>query len=404
MIYLANDKYRATLRETWVADPPGTYLKVSSLPENVPTIVTIGWGLDDETVFAVAGKSGSDYNTYALTGVTRLKGANTDLPDSTPVNCLNHEEFINQYLTFLGIEWKGAWDVATAYLAGEGVSHEGSSYIALVDTTGDEPPDDGIWQLVTLRGSNWSHGEGAPDNGDGIDGDFYLNETNDDVYSKAAGTWGVVVNIKGIQGEQGEKGDPGTAEVPGGVENNLVTIDGYEQIQDSGISVADILAAVYPVGSIYTAVVATNPGTLLGFGTWEAFGAGRVPVGYDSGDEDFDTVEMTGGEKEHTLTEGEMPEHTHVQDSHNHTQDSHNHTQNAHLHTIATGNVNGSGSTGGHGRIQATVNNTSSVTATNIAATATNQAATAVNQDTGGDEAHNNLQPYIVVHMWKRTA
>jgi hypothetical protein len=62
------------------------------------------------------------------------------------------------------------------------------------------------------------------------------------------------------------------------------------------------LSTLYPVGSVYiNASVSTNPGTLLGFGTWAAFGAGRVLVGLDAGDVDFDTVEETGGAKTHTL-------------------------------------------------------------------------------------------------------
>src|SRR3989304_4145898 len=83
------------------------------------------------------------------------------------------------------------------------------------------------------------------------------------------------------------------------------------------VTLANILSLVWPVGSIFTAVVSTNPGTLLGFGTWSAFGAGRVLVGLDSGDADFDTVEETGGAKTVTLTSAEMPSHTHTQDSHN---------------------------------------------------------------------------------------
>jgi hypothetical protein len=59
------------------------------------------------------------------------------------------------------------------------------------------------------------------------------------------------------------------------------------------------LSVLYPVGSVYiNAAVSTNPGTLLGFGTWAAFGAGRVLVGLDAGDVDFDTVEETGGAKD----------------------------------------------------------------------------------------------------------
>jgi|TARA_R100000482_G_scaffold103327_1_gene46188 hypothetical protein len=69
----------------------------------------------------------------------------------------------------------------------------------------------------------------------------------------------------------------------------------------------NIFEKIYPVGSIYiNAAVSTNPATLLGFGTWAAFGAGKVPVGIDSSDTDFDTAEETGGSKTSTL-----PNHTH---------------------------------------------------------------------------------------------
>lgn len=203
MIYLANDKYRATLRANWLHDPADGSLLVSSVPDNVPTLVVVGWQTDFETVFAVEGKSGSGFTTYALTGVTRLRGYDGDIPENTSVNCLNNMEFLNQYLTYLGIQWKGEWSVSTAYKAGEGISYEGSSYIALVDTTGNTPPEAGKWQIVTARGATWTQGAGAPDNANGMDGDFYLRTSNYDVYFKATGTWSVTMNLKGIQGIQG---------------------------------------------------------------------------------------------------------------------------------------------------------------------------------------------------------
>jgi len=195
----------------------------------------------------------------------------------------------------------------------------------------------------------------------------------------------------------------------------------------------DMWQDAYPVGSIYINTTAADPNTFMGFGTWENFAAGRVLVGLDDGIAPFDTLGDTGGEKEHTLNTSEIPSHTHTQDSHknnqdshnhtqhshNHTQDSHNHTQNSHLHTQFNGQANYQ--TGG--LFNAAVNtgtgaNTGSTTATNIAATATNQAATATNQattatniaatatnqNTGGGGAHNNLQPFIVVSIWQRTA
>jgi hypothetical protein len=56
-------------------------------------------------------------------------------------------------------------------------------------------------------------------------------------------------------------------------------------------------SGAWPIGSVFISIVSTNPATLLGFGTWSAFGAGRVMVGLDSGDTDFDTAEETGGAK-----------------------------------------------------------------------------------------------------------
>ncbi len=72
------------------------------------------------------------------------------------------------------------------------------------------------------------------------------------------------------------------------------------QITSAGaFAAAASCSAVYPVGSIYISTVSTDPGTLLGCGTWAAFGAGKVLVGLDSGDGDFDTSEETGGAKTH---------------------------------------------------------------------------------------------------------
>jgi hypothetical protein len=62
------------------------------------------------------------------------------------------------------------------------------------------------------------------------------------------------------------------------------------------------MSDIYPVGSIYiNAAVTTNPATLLGFGTWVAFGTGKMMVGYDASDTDFDALQETGGAKTHTL-------------------------------------------------------------------------------------------------------
>lgn len=93
---LANDKYRATLRSTFV-DGVDTTLNVTAIPTNLPTIVTVGWNTQYETVFRITGTSGTNSSNYALTGITKIKGYSGNLPENLAVNCLNHEEFFNQW-------------------------------------------------------------------------------------------------------------------------------------------------------------------------------------------------------------------------------------------------------------------------------------------------------------------
>lgn len=114
MIYQANDKYRAQLRSTWIADPADGSLLVTTVPDNVPTIVTVGWETSLETTFLVTGKTGDSPANYALTGVTRLRGANVNLPENTAVNCLNNEEFFNQYSALVNDEYLQMAEQATA--------------------------------------------------------------------------------------------------------------------------------------------------------------------------------------------------------------------------------------------------------------------------------------------------
>jgi len=148
------------------------------------------------------------------------------------------------------------------------------------------------------------------------------------------------------------------------------------------------LATLHPVGSIYiNATVSTNPGTLLGFGTWTAFGAGRVMVGFDSGNALFDAAEETGGAADATL-----PSHTHTATSTSTVTDS------GHIHTTpGFGFGAGSVFANGGGNPTANVSTASATTGITVATSTTNASA-----GTSGTNA--NYQPYITVYMWKRTA
>jgi len=132
------------------------------------------------------------------------------------------------------------------------------------------------------------------------------------------------------------------------------------------ITSAVVNALTYPIGSVYTSVVSTDPSTLLGVGTWAAFGAGRVLMGTGGGY----TAGDTGGAATHTLTTAEMPSHTHT-----------------------VGYEDNSWPDGAGDQAENNVWNS-------IRAPDEYRATTA----TGGNGSHNNLQPYIVVYFWKRTA
>jgi hypothetical protein len=144
-----------------------------------------------------------------------------------------------------------------------------------------------------------------------------------------------------------------------------------------------LLDAVYPVGSIYTnASNATNPATLLGFGTWAAFGAGRVMVGHNAADPLFDTAEETGGSKDAIVV------------SHTHTAS----TASAGSHTHGVYGIQQAG--GGPGFTA--VGSAGTIVANTVAAGDHTHTVTVNSAGNSGTNA--NLQPYITVYMWKRTA
>lgn len=145
-------------------------------------------------------------------------------------------------------------------------------------------------------------------------------------------------------------------------------------LKNAGISKeklkAEVYESMYPIGSQYVNFTdSTNPATLLGFGTWQAV-AGRVVVGYDSTQTEFNAAEKTGGAKTHTLTVAEMPPHNHEgvgglgADANYYTG-----WGTRHGWAVQSANV----SNGGQIRF-----------------------------NSGGGGSHNNLQPYITAYVWKR--
>ena len=187
---------------------------------------------------------------------------------------------------------------------------------------------------------------------------------------------------------------------------NIKTINSNSLLGSGDLA---ITAVAFPVGAVFIAVVSTNPATLLGYGTWSEFGAGRVLVGFNSADSDFNTVEGTGGNKtsaisahsgaavanhaSHTHTYTDVPNHTHP----------HNMQGGTTAATTGT-NVMGSTATGGSSRAMAIA--TSNPTGGVATGTTAGPSATLTHSVTQPSN-HTDLsvvQPYITVYMWKRTA
>lgn len=144
----------------------------------------------------------------------------------------------------------------------------------------------------------------------------------------------------------------------------------------------------YPVGSIYMNTAQENPGTLLGVGTWVRFGNGRVLVGVDENVTEFNAPLKTGGAASVALSTANLPKHAH--------------TVPAHSHAIRT-QFDRSVTLGGGGlRVTDVGEGTGGGGTTGTGNTASQAAQTT--SETGSNAAHNNLQPYITVYMWRRTA
>ena len=141
----------------------------------------------------------------------------------------------------------------------------------------------------------------------------------------------------------------------------------------------ELIDIIYPVGSIYMSINSTNPGTLFG-GTWSSWGTGKVPVGIDTGDSDFNTPEKTGGAKTVSLVSTSLPNLNTDKGS-----------NGIELRGQVDGNMVGQrGSTVAWGAgSNGTTYSANTTWGIGVRSSAT---------------PHNNLQPYITCYMWKRTA
>ena len=157
------------------------------------------------------------------------------------------------------------------------------------------------------------------------------------------------------------------------------------------------LQAAYPVGSIYMSTVATNPGTLFGFGTWVAYGAGRMPISVDG----TYTAGSTGGSATTTLSTTNLPSHTHTFSA---TTGSPSTSLN-HQHYVGSNDSTAEygGDAGNREFVQNYNAGNGPATYTNFADLSHTHDVSGTTGGTGSGTAVTTISPYIAVYMWNRT-
>ena len=198
------------------------------------------------------------------------------------------------------------------------------------------------------------------------------------------------VNTKADNNSPAFTGVPTAPSPSVGTNTTQIATTGYviAAVAAEALSGNAALQGMYPVGSVYmNATSSSNPNILFGFGTWIVFGSGQVLLGEGSSY----IAGATGGNKDAIL-----PSHTHANTI----------TDAGHFHktsgTVAGSNglseVRGEAFGGGNALLTATnPDQGRSVLATNANVTINNVAA-------GVSATDANMQPYVVVYIWKRTA
>ena len=198
--------------------------------------------------------------------------------------------------------------------------------------------------------------------------------------------------IKATQDSRGQKID--TTYIKNiSVSDNTLTI--YKG--DGSATNLDIISfdQIYPIGAIYMSTVSTNPATLFKIGNWEALPAGRVLLAQGTSNWGVNySAGSTGGEDKHTLTVSESAPHNHTGSATT--------SGSTHTHALTMQASHGESGNGGVPRFS-DGDVWSPYKTQNLSAAGEHSHAITIN-NSGGGQAHNNMQPYLSVYMWKRTS
>lgn len=304
-------------------------------------------------------------NVDYFDGKDGLPGADGK-PGYTPVKGVDYFDGKDGYTPVKGVDYFDGEKGEPGYTPVKGIDYfdgnpgepgipgvdgkDGYTPVKGVDYFDGQPGADGKDGYTPVKGVDYFDGEPGRDGSDGRDGRdgvSVTHEWNGTVLSVTTASGTSSADLKGEPGAEGKTPQKGTD---------------YWTDADR----LDIFKAIYPVGAIYMSTTSTNPVTLFGFGTWEQIkdtfllAAGNT---YAAG--------STGGEATHTLTTDEMPSHHHT--AHGIGISTTASGKNLALRSVELGNQH------------------------------TGTAIMRVN-NTGGDQAHNNMPPYLAVYIWKRTA
>lgn len=219
------------------------------------------------------------------------------------------------------------------------------------------------------------------------------NVTHGQVIKDGTVEWTVRTHVRSINGTPAKS----DGDVP--VDVGVKTVNGTEPDSSGNVNV---MLAAYPIGSIYMSTNSTDPGTLFG-GTWQALNEGRVLIGASASH----PAGEKGGEEKHILTTNEMPSHTHsgsTSSAGSHYHYAFNDETGSPYDWVSNSEYPNRGAQGGAAAERYTITGSSKTANVGKTNSGGSHSHSMNLNNTGGGAAHNNMQPYLSVYMWTRTA